>query len=128
MPMNPIIQFGHIVGLMPYDESSAPWGIQTDIVAVGGSSGSPIVDPNNGEVIGMAQQVISTMTTVYKEGMPSNLYKLTKGPFIWRGTAGISLRSFQYGIIFASECFQKLFERGHPPDFLFENTQIVIIF
>lgn len=51
MPMNPIIQFGHIVGLMPYDESSAPWGIQTDIVAVGGSSGSPIVDPNNGEVI-----------------------------------------------------------------------------
>ena len=109
MPMNPIIQFGHIVGLMPYDESSAPWGIQTDIVAVGGSSGSPIIDPNNGEVIGMAQQVISTMTTVYKEGMPSNLYKLTKGPLYGVAPLGLRLRSFQYGIIFASECFQKLF-------------------
>ena len=87
----------------------APWGIQTDIVAIGGSSGSPIIDPNDGEVIGMAQQVISTMTTVYKEGMPSNLYKLTKGPLYGVAPLGLALRSFQYGIIFASECFQKLF-------------------
>ncbi len=65
---------------MPHDESPKPWGIQTDIVAVGGSSGSPILDPNSREVIGMAQHVIATMTTVDKEGMPQNLYELTKGP------------------------------------------------
>ena len=50
--------------------SSKPWGIQTDIVAVGGYSGSPILDPSSREVISMAQHVITTMTTVDKEGMP----------------------------------------------------------
>ena len=37
------IQSGRIAGLMPHDESPKPWGIQTDIVAVGGSGGSPIL-------------------------------------------------------------------------------------
>lgn len=128
MPMNPIIQFGHIVGLMPYDESSAPWGIQTDIVAVGGSSGSPIVDPNNGEVIGMAQQVISTMTTVYKEGMPSNLYKLTKGPLYGVAPLGLAYGVSNMVLSLLPNVSKNYFERGHPPDFLFENTQIVVIF
>jgi hypothetical protein len=128
MPMNPIIQFGHIVGLMPYDESSAPWGIQTDIVAVGGSSGSPIIDPNNGEVIGMAQQVISTMTTVYKEGMPSNLYKLTKGPLYGVAPLGLAYGVSNMVLSLLPNVSKNYFERGHPPDFLFENTQIVVIF
>jgi Trypsin-like peptidase domain len=128
MPMNPIIQFGHIVGLMPYDESSAPWGIQTDIVAVGGSSGSPIIDPNNGDVIGMAQQVISTMTTVYKEGMPSNLYKLTKGPLYGVAPLGLAYGVSNMVLSLLPNVSKNYFERGRPPDFLFENTQIVVIF
>ncbi|MGB7961053.1 MAG: serine protease [Nitrososphaeraceae archaeon] len=128
MPMNPIIQFGHIVGLMPYDESSAPWGIQTDIVAVGGSSGSPIIDLNNGEVIGMAQQVISTMTTVYKEGMPSNLYKLTKGPLYGVAPLGLAYGVSNMVLSLLPNVSKNYFERGRPPDFLFENTQIVVIF
>ena len=91
--LRPIIQFGRIAGLMPYDDSNNPWGIQTDIVAMGGSSGSPIVDPRSGEVVGMAQQVIATMTTVGKDGMPSNLYELTKGPLY-----GIAPIGLAYGV------------------------------
>jgi Trypsin-like peptidase domain len=128
MRLNPIIQFGHIAGLMPYDESSAPWGIQTDIVAIGGSSGSPIVDPSNGEAIGMAQQVISTMTTVYKEGMPSDLYKLTKGPLYGVAPLGLAYGVSNMVLSLLPNVSKNYFERGHPPDFLFEDTQIVVIF
>jgi hypothetical protein len=91
--LRPIIQYGRIAGLMPDDDSNNPWGIQTDIVAMGGSSGSPIIDPSSGEVIGMAQQVIATMTTVDKEGMPSNLYELTIGP-----SYGIAPTGLAYGV------------------------------
>jgi hypothetical protein len=128
MRLNPIIQFGHIAGLMPYDESSTPWGIQTDIVAMGGSSGSPIIDPSDGEVIGMAQQVISTMTTVYKEGMPSNLYKLTKGPLYGVAPLGLAYGVSNMVLSMLPNVSKNYFERGRPPDFLFENTQIVVIF
>lgn len=128
MHLNPIIQFGHIAGLMPYHESPTPWGIQTDIVAVGGSSGSPIIDPKDGEVIGMAQQVISTMTTVYKEGMPTNLYKLTKGPLY--GVAPLGLASGVSNMVLSllPNISKNYFEGGHPPDLIFEDSQIVIIF
>jgi len=91
--LSPIIQSGHIAGLMPHDESPRPWGIQTDIVSVGGTSGSPILDPGSGEIIGMAQNVIATMTTVDKEGMPSNLYELTKGPLY-----GVAPMGLAYGV------------------------------
>jgi len=128
MHLNPIIQFGHIAGLMPYDESSTPWGIQTDIVAIGGSSGSPIIDPSDGEVIGMAQQVISTMTTVYKEGMPTNLYKLTKGPLYGVAPLGLAYGASNMILSLLPNISKNYFERGHPPDLLFEDTQIVIIF
>ncbi|MGH9985994.1 MAG: trypsin-like peptidase domain-containing protein, partial [Nitrososphaeraceae archaeon] len=128
MRLNPIIQFGHIAGLMPYDESSAPWGIQTDIVAIGGSSGSPIIDPSNGEAIGMAQQVISTMTTVYKEGMPSDLYKLTKGPLYGVAPLGLAYGVSNMVLSLLPNVSKNYFERGHSPDFLFEDTQIVVIF
>ena len=128
MHLNPIIQFGHIAGLMPYDESSTPWGIQTDIVAIGGSSGSPIIDPSDGEVIGMAQQVISTMTTVYKEGMPTNLYKLTKGPLYGVAPLGLAYGVSNMILSLLPNISKNYFESGHPPDLLFEDTQIVIIF
>jgi hypothetical protein len=129
MHLNPIVQFGHIAGLMPYDESSTPWGIQTDIVAIGGSSGSPIIDPSDGEVIGMAQQVISTMTTVYKEGMPTNLYKLTKGPLYGVAPLGLAYGVSNMILSLLPNISKNYFERGYPPDLLlFEDTQIVIIF
>jgi hypothetical protein len=128
MHLNPIIQLGHIAGLMPYDESPTPWGIQTDIVAVGGSSGSPIIDPSDGEVIGMAQQVISTMTTVYKEGMPSDLYKLTKGPLYGVAPLGLAYGVSNTILSLLPNVSKNYFERGRPPNFLFEDTQIVTIF
>ena len=128
MRLNPIIQFGRIAGLMPHDESSMPWGIQTDIVAIGGSSGSPIIDPSDGEVIGMAQQVISTMTTVYKEGMPSDLYKLTKGPLYGVAPLGLAYGVSNMILSLLPNISKNYFERGHPPDILFEDSQIVIIF
>ena len=128
MHLNPIIQFGHIAGLMPYDESPTPWGIQTDIVAVGGSSGSPIIDPKDGEVIGMVQQVISTMTTVYKEGMPTNLYKLTKGPLYGVAPLGLAYGVSNLILSLLPNISKNYFERGHPPDLIFEDSQIVIIF
>ena len=83
-------QSGRIAGLRPHDESPKPWGIQTDIVAVGGSSGSPILDPSSREVIGMAQQVIATTV-------------------VWRSPNGISLRSYQSDIITVPEYFEGLF-------------------
>jgi hypothetical protein len=128
MHLNPIIQLGHIAGLMPYDESPTPWGIQTDIVAVGGSSGSPIIDPKDGEVIGMAQQVISTMTTVYKEGMPTNLYKLTKGPLYGVAPLGLAYGVSNLILSLLPNISKNYFERGHPPDLIFEDSQTVTIF
>jgi hypothetical protein len=124
--LSPIIQSGHIAGLMPHDESSKPWGIQTDIVAVGGSSGSPILDPSSREVIGMAQQVIATMTTVEKEGMPPNLYELTKGPLY-----GVAPMGLAYGvtnhILSLLPNILDYFEGGLPPD-IFANTESLRIF
>jgi hypothetical protein len=57
--LSPIIQFGHITGLMPTDEIKTPWGMQTDIIGTGGSSGSAIVDPTDGCVVGIAQNVFT---------------------------------------------------------------------
>lgn len=56
--LSPIIQFGRVTGLMPTDTYSVPWGIQTDIIGTGGSSGSPLIDASDGKVIGIAQKVL----------------------------------------------------------------------
>ena len=55
---SPLFQFGKISGLLPFDDAKSPYGIQTDIIGVGGSSGSPIINPKNSKIIGIAQQVI----------------------------------------------------------------------
>lgn len=55
---SPIIQFGHITGFMPIDDIRVPWGIQTDIIGAGGSSGSALTDSSDGKVIGIAQRVL----------------------------------------------------------------------
>jgi len=124
----PIIQFGRIAGLMPYDDSNNPWGIQTDIVAMGGSSGSPIIDPSSGEVIGMAQQVIATITTVDKEGMPSNLFELTKGPLYGIAPIGLAYGVTNQILSPLPNICKDYFEKGLPPDFLFDNTGPIELF
>jgi len=56
--MSPIIQIGKISSLMPTDKTIRPFGLFTDVIGVGGSSGSPIVDSCDGEVLGIAQHVV----------------------------------------------------------------------
>ena len=56
---SPLLQMGRISGLMPADNTESPEEVITDIIGTGGSSGSPIVDSNDGEVIAVAQNVIS---------------------------------------------------------------------
>ena len=126
--LRPIIQYGRVAGLMPDDDSNNPWGIQTDIIAMGGSSGSPIIDPSSGEVIGMAQQVIATMTTVDKEGMPSNLYELTKGPLYGIAPIGLAFGVTNQILSPLLNISKNYFENGLPPDFLFENTGVIGLF
>lgn len=124
--LSPIIQSGRIAGLLPHDESPKPWGIQTDIVAVGGSSGSPILDPNSREVIGMAQHVIATMTTVDKEGMPQNLYELTKGPLY-----GVAPMGLAYGVTNQILSLLPNISKDYCEDLprnVFANTEILRIF
>lgn len=57
--LSPIIQFGRLTGLMSTDDVNMPWGIQTDIVGTGGSSGSAIVDSTDSTVIGIVQNVFT---------------------------------------------------------------------
>lgn len=60
MKLSPLLQTGKISSIMPIDDTNQPTGIQTDIIGTGGSSGSPIVDANDGEVISVAQNIIPT--------------------------------------------------------------------
>lgn len=56
--LSPPMQFGHVAAILPYDEVEYPYGIQTDIIGTSSSSGSPLIDPNSGKVMGIAQNVI----------------------------------------------------------------------
>lgn len=55
---NPVLQRGMISSIMPMDTARKPVGIITDIIGTGGSSGSPIVYADDGEVISVAQNVV----------------------------------------------------------------------
>jgi hypothetical protein len=69
--LGPVTQFGRIVGLMPLNESPLPYVMQTDIVSTVGSSGSPIVNRNDGQVVAIAQAALWCHTPV----VPYNLMK-----------------------------------------------------
>lgn len=58
--LSAIMQFGHIAALEPYDGICDPTGIQTDIIGIGGSSGSPIISAATGELVGMALTVLTS--------------------------------------------------------------------
>jgi hypothetical protein len=126
--LSPVIQFGRIAGLFPTDDNPNPWGIQTDIIAMGGSSGSPIVDPNNGEVLGMAQDVIATMTTVDKYGMPPSLYELTKGPLYGIAPIGLTYGVSNQILSLLPSVAKNYFEKNLLPDFLFQDTGFLELF
>jgi hypothetical protein len=71
---SPILQFGRITAFMPEDCHINPYGLQTDIVGIGGSSGSPIVNRYY-EIVGLAQQVI-TATTYNKRNQTNGTAKI----------------------------------------------------
>lgn len=125
---SPVIQFGRIAGLFPTDDNPNPWGIQTDIIAMGGSSGSPIVEQNSGEVLGMAQDVIATMTTVDKYGMPLSLYELTKGPLYGIAPIGLAYGVSNQILSLLPSVAKNYFEKNIPPDFLFQDTGVLELF
>jgi len=62
--LSPPVQFGYVASLLPFDNAEFPYAIQTDIMGTSGSSGSPIFDPDTGEVIGIAQNVIPSLTEI----------------------------------------------------------------
>ena len=62
--LSPPVQFGHVASLLPFDNAEFPYAIQTDIMGTSGSSGSLIFDPDTGEVIGIAQNVIPSLTEI----------------------------------------------------------------
>ena len=61
---SPILQPGIVSSLLPIDESQNPYGIQTDIVGTGGSSGSPIISTDTGIVLGIAQKVLTAELSI----------------------------------------------------------------
>lgn len=67
MKTSPTIQFGRIAAFMPSDNVNTKQGITTDIIGTGGLSGSPIVDANNGEVIGISLYVIGGDVLLHKD-------------------------------------------------------------
>jgi len=68
--MSPLVQTGRISGVMPIDDSVMPTGLITDIYGTGGSSGSPIVDSRDNQVIGIAQRVLQTnVLSLFKQDL-----------------------------------------------------------
>jgi hypothetical protein len=75
----------------------------------------------------MAQQVIATMTTVDKDGMPPNLYELTKGPLYGVAPMGLAYGVTNQILSLLPNISKDYFEGGLPPN-IFPNTEILRIF
>lgn len=90
---SPVMQFGHIAALLPFDDTKS-YGIQTDIISAGGSSGSPIISIETGEVVGIVQKIIPTYARVK---IPENVQKKIKKLEYLEGSAHI-------GLIYGDSC------------------------
>jgi len=55
--VNPVLQFGRIGGYLPTDNDPYAYGVQTDIIGTGSSSGGPIVN-NDREVVSIATSIV----------------------------------------------------------------------
>lgn len=77
--MSPILQYGRIASLLPVDFSQQSFGIQTDILSTGGSSGSPIVDAETEQVLAVAQQVIPSIVTDFHKPEPNAIGSVALG-------------------------------------------------
>lgn len=84
---SPVMQFGHIAATLPFDDS-LPYGIQTDILSTGGSSGSAIVSVETGEVMAIAQKIILTYAEV---DVPKKAQKKTRLPEVLPGFAHVGI-------------------------------------
>ncbi len=83
---SPVLQTGRISTIFPNDETPEPEGIQTDIIGTGGSSGSPIINADDGEVIAIAQNVLGvSVNQFYRENSESRVIK----KFIGIGDTGL---------------------------------------
>lgn len=84
---SPVMQFGHISALLPSD-ISIPYGLQTDILSTGGSSGSPIASVETGEVMAIAQKIIVTYAGV---NVPEKAQKKARLPEMLNGFAHVGI-------------------------------------
>jgi len=84
---SPIMQFGKLGAFLPFDDG-LHYGIQTDILSTGGSSGSPIVSLENGEVLGIAQKIIPAFASVE---VPDKAQKRVRMPPMLTGYAKVGI-------------------------------------
>lgn len=90
---SPSLQTGRISTVFPYDGTIEPEGIQTDIVGTGGSSGSPIVDANDGKVIAIAQNVLGVSVTkkeLVNDNGTRKWIEVDEGDILYSGNTGLT--------------------------------------
>jgi hypothetical protein len=76
----------------------------------------------------MAQDVIATMTTIDKYGMPPSLYELSKGPLYGIAPIGLAYGVSNQILSLLPDVAKNYFEKNLPPDFLFQNTGVLKLF
>ncbi len=117
--LSPNFQSGRITGFLPFDDAPDPYGIQLDIIGVGGSSGSPIFNLQTGKVIGIAQQVIPASVEV-STSLNSETRKTGYGLAKIGQVYGVS-NTVLYSIV---EGIKKFYRDGKLEDFVIHATAL----